>query len=191
MMADRGDARDAVTVLVAGGGLLARAGIERVIGRAGPLELVGTCADLETARALLEHAEPGVLVTDVRLAPGYGSEGIELALELVATRPQMGVVALSDTADPRLAATFFSAGATGRVFFVKGRIVTDGDLTRGIEVAARGGVLLDAAVLARIGPGDRGTNGADGAARLTERERNTLADVAARSGARANRMTRW
>jgi DNA-binding NarL/FixJ family response regulator len=191
MTVDGAPGREPITVVVAGGGLLGRAGIERVIGRSTSLELVGTCADLDTARALLERTRPRVLVTDVRLAPAYATEGIALALEVTETLPQTGVVALSDAADPRLAAAFFTAGGTGRVFLVKGGLVTDRDLTRGIEVAARGGVLMDAAVLRRIGVGDAGRNGKEGGAPLTARERNALADIAARSGARANRMTRW
>jgi len=175
---------------VAGGGLLSRAGVERVVGRAAPLELAGACADLETARLLVDRIRPHIVVTDVRLAPDYSTEGIELALELGETLPQSGVVALSDAPDPALAAAFFSAGTIGRVFLARGGLATDGDLTNAIAVAARGGCLLDPAVLERLHAAENAGLNRGAPSLLTTRDRTALIAIGD-AGALVNRLTRW
>src|SRR5690242_13263948 len=90
-------------VVVAEDSLLVREGVTQVIDRQPDLEVVGSCADLPSLRALVAGDVPDVVVTDVRMPPTFTDEGIRMAVELHETHPDVGVVVLSQYAEPAYA----------------------------------------------------------------------------------------
>ena len=51
-----------------------------------------------------------MVLTDIRMPPGGGDEGIRAAERLRETRPEIGVVVLSQFADPEYALALLGAG---------------------------------------------------------------------------------
>ena len=88
-----------------------------------------------------------MVVTDLRLRPGHSDEGIAIATELRHTHPQMGVVVLSDAAEPHHAATLFAGGSYRRAFLLKERLADSAELERAVEAVAAGGAVVDPRVV--------------------------------------------
>ncbi len=91
--------------------VLLRQGVEKLIAQQDGLELVGTANDLPGLLALVEEVEPHVVVTDIRMPPTGTDEGIQAAAHLREHRPEIGVVVLSQYANPEYALALLSDGS--------------------------------------------------------------------------------
>ena len=134
-------------VLIAEDSLLVREGVRQVIERADDLTVVTECADLPSLQAALAADVPDVVVTDVRMPPSFGDEGIRVAVELRETHPQVGVVVLSAYAEPAYANELLSGGSRGRAYLLKERVSDPGQLCDAIRTVAAGGSVIDPAVV--------------------------------------------
>ena len=112
----------------------------------GRIELVAACSDrteLETALA----SEPlDVLVTDVRLRPSHGDTGIRIARRLRERDPNLGVVLLSQYAEPAYILSLLESGA-GRAYLLTERLSEKGALVEAIENVAAGDIVVDPEVV--------------------------------------------
>ena len=118
------------------------------------MEIVADCEDGATLLAAVERERPDVVVTDVRMPPSGDDEGIRVAQRLRKTHPEIGVVVLSQYAEPRYGLELLAGGAEGRAYLLKDRVHDGGELQTAIEVVARGGSMIDPAIVAaaaRIG----------------------------------------
>jgi DNA-binding NarL/FixJ family response regulator len=156
---------------------LDREGIASVLGRLDRIELVATCRDLETLRAAVEQVRPDVVVTDVRLPPEHADEGVRLAMELRRTHPKIGLVLLSERADPNHALGLFADGSFRRAFLLKERLREPVELARAIREVASGGALVDPRVVDELLAAQRRPAPSPLAA-LTPREHEILARIA-------------
>lgn len=134
-------------VVVAEDSLLMREGILQVIGRQADLEVVADCGDLPSLRAILATDLPDVVVTDVRMPPTHGDEGIQIAVELRETHPHVGVVVLSQYAEPAYASSLLEGGSSGRGYLLKERVSEPDQLAEAIRTVARGGSVIDPTVV--------------------------------------------
>ena len=132
-----------VRVLLGEDNFLAREGITSVIHRLDGIELVGACADFGTLRAEVERLEPDVVLTDVRMPPTHTDEGVRLAVELRATHPRIGVMVLSQHAEPVYAMALFAQGSHRRAYLLKERVRDAAEFERAIHDVAEGGALVD------------------------------------------------
>ena len=73
----------------------------------------------EEALGLVESFGPDVVITDVRMPPSGDDEGIRVARRLRATHPDVGVVVLSQYAEPRYGLGLLEDGAEGRAYLLK------------------------------------------------------------------------
>jgi DNA-binding NarL/FixJ family response regulator len=134
-------------VVIAEDSLLVREGVRRMLDRQPDLEVVDEAADLPgLERAVAEH-RPDVLVTDVRMPPTSTDEGIRAARALRATHPGLGVVVLSQYAEPGYANALLEGGSAGRAYLLKERVSEPGQLAEAVRAVARGGSLIDPAVV--------------------------------------------
>ena len=115
----------AIRVILAEDNYLAREGIVRVLESIEDLDFVAAYSDLETVREAIDAARPDVVVTDIRMPPTHSDEGIRLAHELRTTQPEMGVVVLSQHAEPLYALALFDQGAARRAYLLKERVRTE------------------------------------------------------------------
>ena len=100
---------------------LVREGIRRLLEAEPDIEVAAACGDLEALLDAVESEAPDVVVTDIRMPPGGVDEGIQAALRLRETRPDLGVVVLSTYSDPTYALALLEGGTAGRAYLLKER----------------------------------------------------------------------
>ena len=93
-----------IRVVLAEDHYLVREGIRRLLEAEPDIEVAAACGDLEALLDAVESEAPDVVVTDIRMPPGGVDEGIQAALRLRETRPDLGVVVLSTYSDPSVCA---------------------------------------------------------------------------------------
>ena len=126
---------------------LVREGIIRALESLSDVELVGVFADLDSLRRAVEELSPDVVVTDIRMPPTNTDEGIRFAAELRDSHPSIGVVVLSQFADPVYAMALFEEGSAGRGYLLKERVRDPEDLGRALREVQTGGSVVDARIV--------------------------------------------
>jgi DNA-binding NarL/FixJ family response regulator len=164
-----------IRVVLADDSYLAREGIERVLGGVEDVDLVAVCADLDELRSAVERLEPDVVVTDIRMPPTNTDEGIRFARELRTVRPEVGVVVLSQHAEPSYAMSLFEDGSQQRAYLLKERVKDEDELARALREVVAGRSLVDSRIVDKLVSGRIDDPGIK---RLTPREREILALIA-------------
>jgi DNA-binding NarL/FixJ family response regulator len=164
-------------VVVAEDNTLLRDGLARLVQSQPDLELAGTAIDLPELIDLSDRTQPDVVVTDIRMPPTSRDEGIQAAIHIRQTHPGTGVVVLSQYANPDYALALLEGGSAGRAYLLKERVADVEELLRAIREVARGGAVIDPAVVELLvsAHGRRPTSALD---RLTPREREVLTEMA-------------
>lgn len=137
----------AIRVAVAEDNLLVREGLERLLGLQPDVEVVASCADLDSLIAAVEADRPDVVVTDIRMPPDHTDEGIRAALQLREKRPELGVVVLSQFSDPAYALALLEGGSERRAYLLKDRIDDVAQLVGAVRAVAGGGSVVDPKVV--------------------------------------------
>jgi DNA-binding NarL/FixJ family response regulator len=145
---------ETVRVVLAEDNALLRQGVEKLIIHQDGLELLGTATDLPGLLALVEEVEPDVVVTDIRMPPTGTNEGIRAATHLREHRPNIGVVVLSQYANPEYALALLADGSARRAYLLKESIAGVDELARAIRTVAEGGSAVDPAVVDALIGGD-------------------------------------
>jgi DNA-binding NarL/FixJ family response regulator len=140
----------AIRVLVGEDNLIAREGITRVLETIADIDLVDSCPDLPTLRQAVETVRPDVVLTDIRMPPSHTDEGIRLAGELRSSHPEVGVVVLSQHAEPLYATALFEQGADGRAYLLKERLADRNELVRAVREVADGRSVIDPRVVEQL-----------------------------------------
>jgi len=163
-------------VVIADDSLLVREGIARLLDEAG-FDVVGQAGDVDELLALVERASPDVALIDIRMPPTFTDEGIR-ALATIRERhgDAMGVLVLSHHTEPAFALRLLEDGARGTGYLLKDRVADLEDLADAVRRVARGGTVVDPAVVAPLIGARRGAP--DPLAELTDREREVLALMA-------------
>ena len=141
------------------------------------LTVVADCADLDQTRRAIADEVPDVVVTDVRMPPGHSDEGIQIAVELRRTHPEIGVVVLSQYAEPAYATALFTDGTARRAYLLKDRVSEPDQLANAIRSVASGGSAIDPAIV-DILVSRANRKPASPLAQLTPRELEVLEQVA-------------
>lgn len=126
---------------------LVREALVHVLEDCDDIEVVGLCRDRDDLMRTIEVEEPDVVVSDIRMPPTMGEEGLEVAAWLREQRPRVGVVILSQFADPRYGLTLLEGGSDRRAYLLKERIQYRGQLVSAIRDVAAGGSVIDAKVV--------------------------------------------
>jgi DNA-binding NarL/FixJ family response regulator len=137
----------AIRVALADDSYLVREALGHVLAEAEGVEVVAACADRDALLHAIETTRPDVVVTDIRMPPGDDDEGLQVAARLRDAHPDVGVVVLSQFAEPRYALALLDRGSDGRAYLLKERIQRRGQLVGAIEAVARGGSMIDAKVV--------------------------------------------
>jgi DNA-binding NarL/FixJ family response regulator len=166
-----------IRVAVAEDSLLMREGIVRVLGLSDEVVVVAECGDLpELNRAIADHS-PDVVVTDVRMPPTNSDEGIQAAMELRRSNPTLGVVVLSQYAEPAYAAALLAEGSAGRAYLLKDGISQPGQLVAAVKAVAAGSSVVDPVIVEAL-VRDRRRHIPSPLSDLTEPERLVLDEIA-------------
>ena len=164
-------------IALADDSLIAREGVERILAGQTDIEVVASCGDLPSLLEAVESERPDVVVTDIRMPPTGTDEGIRLAALLRDEHPEIGVVVLSNYAEPAYALALLESGSEGRAYLLKERVHDRAQLVAAIESVAVGGSVLDSKIVEPLVAANLRVERSPLAA-LTGREREVLAEIA-------------
>jgi DNA-binding NarL/FixJ family response regulator len=166
-----------VRVILAEDDFLVREGIRRVLEAVPDITVVAECGDGDELRAAIDEHPPDVVLTDVRMPPSGADEGIRMANRLRTTHPTVGVVVLSQFAEPEYALALLGKGSHLRAYLRKERINDGSAIASAIRNVARGGSAIDAKVVEALVVAQVAIESSP-LRTLTPREREVLAQVA-------------
>ncbi|MFD0485360.1 response regulator transcription factor [Kineococcus sp. GCM10028916] len=159
-------------MVIAEDNALLREGLEQLLQRFG-FTVVATASDAEELIAADREHSPDIVLTDVRMPPGFRDEGLRAALELRRRRPGLPVVVLSQYVEQAYAAQLLADGEEGVGYLLKDRVGDVRALVAALDEVAAGGTVIDPQVVRQLLSRRR-----DPLATLSERERETLALMA-------------
>jgi DNA-binding NarL/FixJ family response regulator len=163
----------AIRVVLAEDHYLVREGVRRLLESHPEVDVVATCDDLGSLLAAVDAERPDVVVTDIRMPPTGVDEGIQAAERLRETHPDVGVVVLSQFAEPRYALALLEGGTARRAYLLKERVEDLDELVGAIEAVAAGGSAIDPKVVEALVAGKSRAEHSP-LAELTPRERDVL-----------------
>jgi DNA-binding NarL/FixJ family response regulator len=138
--------RRVISVAIAEDNVLVREGISTLLRSIENVRLVAVCSDFHSIIEAVEAKAPDVVITDVRMPPSSTDEGYEVARLLAERHPEIGVIVLSQHADPTKARELFETRSAGRAFLLKENVASREVVTHVLEIVADGGTLLDPAL---------------------------------------------
>lgn len=137
------------TVLAEDGALL-REGLAALLDRFG-FQVVAAVGDAEALMAAVAEHDPDLVVTDIRMPPGFSDEGLRATVRLRQERPDLRVVALSQFVETSYASDLLdSGGGVGVGYLLKDRI---GDVQEFIAIlhrVAAGETVVDPQVVRKL-----------------------------------------
>ncbi|MEU0398716.1 response regulator transcription factor [Streptomyces sp. NPDC006197] len=167
-------------VVLADDAVLLRAGLVELLTRSGH-EVVAAVGDPAALVAAVDDARPDVVITDVRMPPGFRDEGLKAALELRTRHAGLPVLVLSQYVATAYATQLLSgsgqngAGTVGLGYLLKDRVGEVSEFLDAVRRVAGGGTVIDPEVVRTLlvqQTADRPL------AKLTPREREVLALMA-------------
>ena len=151
--------------------------LAHVLDGADEIEVVAACGDRDALLRAVERERPQVVVTDIRMPPTATDEGLQVASGLRRTHPEIGVVVLSQFADPGYGVALLEDGSDRRAYLLKERIGSREEIVAAIEAVAAGGSVVDAKVVDGL-IAERRRSERSPLTELTPREVEVLAYVA-------------
>ena len=144
------DAIRRISIFLADDNLIVREGVRALLEMEDDFELLGTADDYASLVAGAERTAPQVIVTDIRMPPTFGREGIDAAKEVRKRHPGTGIVILSQYDDPDYAVALLSEGAVGYAYLLKDRVAQGDQLARAVREVAAGGSMLDPKIVTAL-----------------------------------------
>ena len=166
-----------IRVVLAEDNYLLRAGTSALLDALDEVELLAAVADLDELLAAVDEHRPDVVITDIRMPPDHGTEGLKAAARIRAEHPGTGIILLTQFADPQYAYEFLRGGASGAGYLLKERIGDVSELERSLRQVASGGSALDPQLVEALVTRSEKTEGSP-LAGLTPREREVLEEMA-------------
>jgi DNA-binding NarL/FixJ family response regulator len=160
-------------VVLADDDVLLREGIASLLGGAG-FEVVGQAGDAKELEDLVREQGPELAVVDIRMPPTHTMEGLEAARAIRAESPEIGILLLSAHVEVETAMDLLEGGE--RIgYLLKSRVMNAGDFVDALERIARGGSVVDPALVQELVAQRRRDDPLED---LTPREREVLALMA-------------
>ncbi len=166
-----------IRVIIAEDSYVIREYLTATLSAAPEIELVAVCTNGQELASAISTCPSEVILTDIRMPPSGAEEGIRIATQLRASHPDVGVVVLSQYAEPSYALALLDESSSRRGYLLKERIRDRGELIRAIETVARGGSVLDPMIVDVLIEA-RTREAKSRLSQLTARELQLLAEIA-------------
>jgi DNA-binding NarL/FixJ family response regulator len=165
----------ALRVVLADDAVLLREGIARLLAEAG-MEVVAKAGTAEELLEAVRATSPDVAVIDIRMPPTFVDEGLRAAERIRAEHGgRVAILVLSQYVETSFAMRLVTEGRGGVGYLLKDRVGNADELEDAVRRVARGGSVIDPAVVAELLSRRRAAGPLD---ELTEREREVLALMA-------------
>ena len=166
-----------IRLVLADDNYLVREALRGLLATRDDFEIAAVCEDLDSLLGAVEAEQPDVVVTDIRMPPTNTDEGIQVAIRLRETSPEVGVVVLSQYATPTFVLALLEGGSEGRAYLLKERVKDLDQLVGAIHAVAAGGSVMDPKVVeALVAENARAEDSPLN--ELTPRERDVLREMA-------------
>jgi DNA-binding NarL/FixJ family response regulator len=136
-------------VAIADDSALIREGVARVLESAG-FDVVAQCDNAVDLMAAVASRKPDVAIVDIRMPPTHTNEGLRAAHRIREAHAGVGVVVLSQHAEPEYAMELLAGGADGVGYLLKDRIADIDDFTVAVARVAGGGSALDPSIVSLL-----------------------------------------
>jgi DNA-binding NarL/FixJ family response regulator len=168
-MSGDGGGRVGLRVVIAEDGILVREGVAGILRKFGH-EVVAAVGDAGELLAAVAVHRPDVVVTDVRMPPGFSDEGLQAAIALRTADPGLPVLVLSQFVAPTYAAELLDSGrGAGVGYLLKDRVGDVAEFVEALVAVAAGQTVVDPEVVRQLLGRRR-----DPLTSLTAREREVL-----------------
>jgi DNA-binding NarL/FixJ family response regulator len=161
-------------LIVADDSALFRNGVERLLSEV-DFSVIGQAASPDELLRLVERDPPDVSILDIRMPPTFTDEGLRAAREIRRGWPEVGLLLLSQYAEPAYAADVLALGTRGVGYLMKDRVADVDELADALRRIAGGGSAFDREVVGLLVDRRQKEAALDA---LTERERAVLALMA-------------
>lgn len=137
-------------IVLAEDGVLLREGLTGLLARFGH-EIVAAVGDAEELTGAVARHRPDLVVTDVRMPPGFSDEGIRAAIALRAADPGLPVVVLSQYVEQTYAGELLGSGRPGGIgYLLKDRVGDVAEFVDALQQVADGETVVDPAVVRQL-----------------------------------------
>jgi DNA-binding NarL/FixJ family response regulator len=152
---------------------LLREGIASLLTAAGH-DVVAQAGDAPSLRDAVRATVPDIMISDIRMPPTQTWEGLDVAREIRAELPQIGILLLSAHTEVDTAIDLLQSG-DGIGYLLKSRVSKAGDLLDAVDRVADGESVIDPGLIREMLGARRPS---DPLGELTPREREVLALMA-------------
>ena len=160
-------------MVVAEDGVLLREGLAGLLARFG-FQVAALAGDADELLAAVAEHDPGLVITDVRMPPGYTDEGLRAAVRLRQANPALSVVVLSQYVQHAYTADLLDSGdGRGVGYLLKDRVADVEEFIAALRRVVTGGTVIDPQVISQLVRRRR-----DPLAELSSRELEVLALIA-------------
>jgi DNA-binding NarL/FixJ family response regulator len=167
----------AIRLVLAEDSYLVREGLARLLDSRPEVDVVAVSGDFDELVGAVDEYGPDAVITDIRMPPTETDEGIRASERFRDTHPALGVVVLSQYADPQLALALLDRGSAGRAYLLKERVADVEHLLAAVQEVVAGGSVIDPKVVDMLI--DARSRAAESPlATLTAREREVLGEMA-------------
>jgi DNA-binding NarL/FixJ family response regulator len=177
-MSEQRPLAERLRVVIAEDNYLVREGTRRVLEETGEVEVVAAVGDAAGLLDAIRRLLPDAAISDIRMPPGHGMEGIDAARQIRREFPMVGVVILSHHADESYSFELLKDGTAGLAYLLKDRVAEPEELVRALRETSAGRSVIDADVVEAL-ISARAARASSPLRDLTGRELDVLREMAA------------
>ena len=156
-------------MVVADDDVLLREGLASLLERSG-FDVAGQAGDAPQLVALVRELRPELVIVDIRMPPGYSTEGLDAAREIRALFPDIAIMVLSAHVEVEHAMDLVASGQRSG-YVLKSRVINVDDFIETLRRVVRGGSVIDPELVKELVAARRVSDPLDA---LSSREREVL-----------------